>query len=261
MAEKDGATARARARRQVALLAWWLLCLLLLATLFVDRLPTLIGPDPSAFDLGVAALLAALLIYPLLKSGSIGDVKVEPAMSFVEIGIEEVKSKVDALTTQVVFMASQRQYQNVTVTQGVLSPEALRVARPREDAGIEAMADALNIDNFADKAEQESVMTPSTAVTEIEALGEVVDRIEAQLRRIIQSAPGQSRPNVVAMASSLAKRNVLTPEVAGVIRNIVDIARVAQAGEAVSNEHVRYVKEMAPKLMVVLKTVPSAVAA
>ena len=123
------------------------------------------------------------------------------------------------------------------------------------------MAESLKIDNLADKAKKESVMTPSTAVTEIEAVGEVVDRIEAQLRRITQSAPGQTRPNVVAVASSLAKHNVLTPEVAGVIRNIVDIARAAQAGEPISEEHLKYVKEMAPKLMVVLKTVPSAVAA
>lgn len=249
---------RVRSWREAIVLSWWILCVLCVGTLFFDRLPALLGTSPNTFDLAVAGLFAALLVYPLFKSAAMGDIKVEPAISFLSIGLEEVKTKVDAVATRLTFITSQQQ--RVTVQQGltVMTPEALKVARPKEDAGIQQMAEVLNIDNLADKAKKESVMAPSTAVTEIDVLGEVVDRIESQLRRITQSAPGETRPNVVSIASALVKRDLLTPEVAGVVRNIVDIARAAQAGKSISQEHIKYVREMAPKLMVVLKTVPTA---
>jgi hypothetical protein len=244
--------------RELFLVVWWAFSLIVAGTVAYDRLPALLSASATPFDLGIATVFTVLFLYPLVATLELGSMKLAPSLAFLTVGVEEVKAKVDTINTQLTMLSFQQLNQTVTVQPAItlVAGATLPVVKSVENEEIQAMASRLNIVNLTDKA-KEIDMPAVTVDNEVEVLGGVVDRIEAELRRIARPAPAEGQVTIERLVSSLAKRNVLSAGIAGAIRNIVGIARAAEKGDPIDNNHRQYVKEMAPKLMVVLETMPA----
>jgi hypothetical protein len=246
---------------RVLLWVYWLVLTGFLSWLVISKAGAVIGVDLKAADLAMVYALMALLGLPLVveltfdkvtvKSGLTAAVretqkKVEDAQG----DIKQLGGLINAIGIRIGDIA-QSQNQNVTQNTYVQIPGATQLQEAKSI--IYAVAPPPSTGG------REHQKLP--AFREIGLTGELTRLVSRELRRLLGSSKDSKTPEGTveapeAMAETLVRLNVITPDIRTVIETILAIDRTALYGGEITEDQLRYVDDVGRKLLTVLDGTP-----
>ncbi len=236
---------------------WWLTLITILTSFLRTRYSAIIEGNGKAIDIFVFLVWCALILVPLFNEVEFFGIKLKRE-------IEELKSEVKE---QLVNLRSE--VQNSIQLQSHFNPQIyLGSGTPPPDSQLPELKDYFS-KVLEDTLKKEGVSRPVDTTKELDVSDDTIFLftvryvIEKELRRIhnqihnqMVSIQQEKRPVPVhQITRNLVQAGLLDSRLAQVVRDVYSVCSLAIHGEEVSQEKVRFVRDIAPGLITSLKAI------
>lgn len=234
-------------------IVWWVILLGIVTFFIIKRFDSIIGESASTIDIFIFLIWVSLLLVPLFQEISL-------------LGVITLKKEMNSLKSYVREQVTniRSDIQNSVDVQTRISPQFINLNPPLSDSQLSAMGE--RISGILEETLSAQGISSPIAVSEgveipenTQYLFSVRYEIEKELRRIwneyFEEEEGKPAPSVFRIARSLSELEFIDSKLSGVIREIYKVCSPAIHGVQVSEKHVDFVRDVAPRLIASLKAI------
>jgi len=229
---------------------WWLVLLAILSFVLYHRYDDIIKGTSSNIDAILLIIWISLCLAPIFQEINLLGIKLKQEINKLK---EDVTQQVSSLSNEV--RASVRAEINPQFTFPVPPPDSqLPELEERINATIQEA-----IQKYGAPQQEDKDISELSVASDIQYLFATRYNIERELNRIRDSRIGRQTLKIYVpiskMIASLIEADVFDPGFGRVIKEVYAVCSPAIHGEYVSPEKTNFVKEIAPKLISILRTI------
>lgn len=226
-------------------LIWWSILVAVLTYFLWARLPDLLSGKAAAADIAVFGVWMALLLSPLFTEVALLGVTLKNEIEELK---EDIATQVAEIKTEIRSSFDVRSTISPTIN---LAPPA--------DSQLPGLADEIRNALTALKTRHPSVETAHLKVPDDATyLFATRYNLEIEIRRIAEGLNLPLRPQpAYAVAMKLAEAGFIDSRLVPAIRELYTVCSPAIHGAAVSDEKVKFVRNVAPEIIASLREIPT----
>jgi len=228
---------------------WWVALLIILSYVLYQRYPDIVAGKPSSLDVVALFIWFALALVPIFQEVNFFGVKLKQEINSLK---DEVRHQINSLKSEI--RTSVRTEISPQFTFPIPPPDSqLPDLEKRIHSVIQDAIKQYGIQEAAPEFKALSVEQ------DVQYLFATRYNIEKELQRIRDSRIGEQAIRIYIPISQMIHRlveaEVIEPQLGNIIKEVYAVCSPAIHGEPVSDSQIKFVKDVAPKLISALRSI------